>query len=271
MAAIMLRVLLSSIVLSVTGCGATDEAPDSANVDNPPGVIVTPAPPVNGLTQCGITQYSTPVKPMALPNGFSSVIMGSSSAAGAGASQGSLSWAGQFSAWQQSSGRAVTNIAKGGHTTYQGLAQYCLTADSRPAPDNAHNVSQALALQPDLVIIAYPSNDAALGWSANESVANIMLIRSVLADAGVASVVMSAQPRSLSASRTALLQEFDRLLLQQLPDCVVSLYNALQQDNRLNPQYDAGDGVHLNDQGHAVVFDALREMLTQGDCVSLPE
>ena len=225
----------------------------------------------NTLAGCGEIQYLSPEPAAVLPDNFRTVIMGSSSAAGAGASSLSLSWAGQYAAWQQQSNRTTVNLAKGGHTTYHALPEYCQPVESRKQPDIAHNISRVLAEQPDLVLIAYPSNDAALGWAATESVSNIMLLRTLLAEAGVASVVLSAKPRNMSAAAITRLQQFDMLLSQEVKDCVVPLFDILQLDQRLNPALDSGDGVHVNDEGHVLIFNALRDMLTQGRCVVLPE
>ena len=260
--------LLAATLISLVACGGSSEQEPVAVGPEPTPV---PTPIFNSLASCGINQYTATPLAQPLATDFATVVMGSSSAAGAGATKADLSWAGLYASWRQSTGGVTTNIARGGHTTYQALPQYCLVPASRLEPDVAHNVEQALTLQPDLVLISYPSNDAALGWSAQESVGNILVLRSVLADAGVASVVLGAQPRNLSANRSALLQEFDRLLQQQVPQCVVPLYNLLQSNNKLNPLYDSGDGVHLNDAGHAVVFAALQQLLEQGKCVLLPE
>ncbi len=269
-----LAAVAAGVLWFLSGCGGQDSGLESGQ-DNSTGLpdtsIPGPVPVFNGMNRCGVTQYTVITLPQALPRAFRTVIMGSSSAAGAGASRSALSWAGQYAAWQQGNGGTTVNLARGGYTTYQGLPEYCQPDESRPQPDEAYNISRVLAERPDLVLISYPSNDAALGWSAQESVGNIRVLRSVLADAGVASVVMSAQPRNISAARTALLLEFDRLLQQQLTDCVVPLYDLLQKNNQLNPEFDAGDGVHLNDKGHALVFDALRQVLVQSNCVSLPE
>ena len=231
----------------------------------------TGGPFFNSLAGCGISQYTELSSVPTLAAGFRTVIMGSSSAAGAGASQPALSWAGLYRQWQLQSGGDTVNIAKGGYTTYDALPDNCQSAQSRRQPDPAHNVSQALAQAPDLVIIAYPSNDAALGWDASESVANILVLRSVLAQAGVPSLVVGAQPRTLTAKPLTQLERFDRLLQQEVKGCYVPVYADLSSNQQLSPALDAGDGVHVNDQGHALIFKAIQQTLQQGHCVTLPE
>ena len=257
-----MKLILPGIMLSacflLAGC-------DSNQDDNSSG------PFFNSLAGCGISQYSELDGVPELAGGFRTVIMGSSSAAGAGASQPALSWAGLYSQWQQQSGGDTVNIAKGGHTTYHALPEYCQSAPSRRQPDPAHNISQALAQAPDLVIISYPSNDAALGWDARESVGNIMLLRSVLAEEGVPSLVVGAQPRTLDSRALAQLERFDKLLQQSLSGCYVPVYAELYSNRQLSPALDAGDGVHVNDQGHALIFKAIQQTLQQGNCVTLPE
>lgn len=259
-----MKMILPGIILSASlllvGCGSNQD--DDTDIA---------APFFNSLAGCGVNHYSELNGVPTLVAGFRTVIMGSSSAAGAGASQPVLSWAGLYSQWLQQGGGDIVNIAKGGHTTYDALPQYCLSAESRRQPDPEHNIDQALAHSPDLVIIAYPSNDAALGWDAVESVGNIMLLRSVLAEAGVPSLVVGAQPRTLTAKQRTQLERFDTLLQQEIKDCYVPVYAALYSNQTLNPALDAGDGVHVNDQGHALIFKAIQQALQQGHCVTLPE
>ena len=241
------------------GCGGESEVsmpqPDSAAFYD------------NAFRECGSGFTAVPADAMPLRSDYSVVIMGSSSAAGAGASHYERSWAGLYTKKQQLSGNLVHNIARGGHTTYHALPDFCLVSAERFQPDPEHNLDQALLLEPDLVIISYPSNDAALGWSASESLSNILLLRSLLYERGIASIVVGAQPRQLNAARVIELERLNAQLKTQLDHCLVDVYADLVLNDALDPSYDYGDGVHLNNAGHQRVFERLSELVASERCV----
>ncbi|MDP5132240.1 MAG: SGNH/GDSL hydrolase family protein, partial [Paraglaciecola sp.] len=139
----------------------------------------------------------------------------------------------------------------------------CEVRATRFQPDMNHNIDKALSLEPDLVIISFPSNDAASSYLAEESAYNLLLMRDMLAREDVATVIIGAQPRNMSTDKQKLLIELDVLLAERMKACLVKVYQPLVDSaGNLSASFDAGDGVHMNDAGHAIVFDALREMLT---------
>lgn len=243
------RAILLLVCISMAGCGGSESTPG-----NP--VSVEQKPPQNTLVNCG-TVSSAPHSIDTLQRGSLSVILGSSSAAGAGAQGYAFSWAGIYTNNQQLIGNSVQNIARGGDTTYHALPDYCVVSDSRPQPAFEHSVSKIFELKPRLVVISYPSNDAALGWSAAESVSNILLMRAKLSEQGIASIVIGAQPRTLDANKLAQLRRFNDDLRHFVAGCFVDVYANLELGGILNPRYDSGDGVHLNRDGHLLVYEKL--------------
>lgn len=221
----------------------------------------------NPYRQCGTGFSIVPTDVQRLPAQHSVVIMGSSSAAGAGARPYEASWAGLYTKKQQLTGNLVQNIARGGHTTYHASPDFCLVSSQRFQPDPEHNLDRVLALEPDLVIISYPSNDMALGWKASESLSNILLIRAVLYEQGIASIVIGAQPRQLSSAYVAELVQFNNALKAQIGHCMVDVYDALEQNSMLNPNFDYGDAVHLNNAGHQLVFEHLMDVVNSQQCI----
>jgi len=194
------------------------------------------------------------------------VIIGSSSAAGAGATPG-YSWADLLTVYAIEKGAQVLNIAKGGATTYQALGSHCQVASSRFQPDPAHNIDQAVALRANLVIISFPSNDQAMNYSTAESVSNLMNIRWQLAQQNIPTVILSSQPRNMDANRQQKLIEFNQQLRPLLGPCFVDVHDLLLgPSGALDPRYDF-DGVHLNNMGHEVVFQALKARLDSEECV----
>ncbi|MBL8323819.1 MAG: SGNH/GDSL hydrolase family protein [Rubrivivax sp.] len=195
-------------------------------------------------------------------------VIGSSSAAGMGPSQRALGWVGRLQAEAGARGAQITNLAIGGTTTYHGLAVHTAPVPNRPSPHGSINIDAALALNPTLVLVAYPSNDSANGYTADETVRNLLAIRDAAAARGVPVLVQGMQPRNMSHGARALLPQIDRRLAAAIGGCFVEVGSAMAApDGGINALYDAGDGVHLNDAGHAVLFARIKAVLDSGRCV----
>lgn len=196
------------------------------------------------------------------------VVMGSSTAAGTGAPAGK-GWVTQLAKAYAARGAQVANIAQGGTVTYEGLSAGAAPVAGRPAPNPAVNIDQALASKPVLLIVSYPTNDTALGYSVDETVNNLLAIRSQALAAGVPVVVTSTQPRNLTDAQLTNLRAIDTQLMASVGACFVEVRAALAgSDGRLAPGYDSGDGVHPNEAGHRVIADQVDKAIAARKCVS---
>src|SRR5450432_436838 len=131
------------------------------------------------------------------------VIMGSSTAAGTGASSYANSWAGKIEAYfkqNMSDGldTITTNIAVGGYNTYREMPTSFVPPPNRPFyPDPAANVTRALSFNPDVVIINLPTNDITAGIPPNEMMSNLRLMYAAITATGAKCFITTTQPRSL--------------------------------------------------------------------------
>ena len=113
------------------------------------------------------------------PDGGTTIVavLGLSTASGQGLADPTESWVGQFAAHLSAShGLQVRNLAVPGYTTFHVLPTGTRRAAGRPAVDEVHNVTAALAYRPKAIIINLPSNDAAMGASVEESIRNLRLV-----------------------------------------------------------------------------------------------
>lgn len=195
------------------------------------------------------------------------VVIGSSSAAGAGATPGN-GWASRVQAYYAEREVELVNLAVGGSTTYAGLSAQSDPVAGRPQPDTTANVDAALAQGAKLLLVSYPSNDTALGYSVDETVANLLAIRDAARSHDVAVMILSTQPRALPVSQLAMLAQIDARLSASVGSCFVAVREVLAgPDSRLDPRYDSGDGVHPNDAGHALIYEQVRAVVDSGRCV----
>ena len=197
------------------------------------------------------------------------VVMGSSSAAGVGASPGH-GWADQLAAALPGRRVATVNIARGGALTYQALPTASTPPVGRPAPDPTINTDRALAQLPRVVLLSYPSNDVVAGYGAVETAGNQVAMRDTLRAGGATVMALGTQPRdALGAAQRAVQADVDTRLQAAFGPCFVPLQAALADAaGRIAPAYSAGDGIHLNDSGHARVLQQVRAALDSGRCVA---
>ena len=187
------------------------------------------------------------------------VILGSSTAAGVGANPIDSAWAYRVQATVNQNGIKANfvNLAFGGYTTYQAMPNGD-NVSGRPAPDTARNITKALSYHPALVIIDFPSNDIAANYTDQEIVNNYNRMTQMLDSAKVQYIIFSTQPRDFTDPN-------QRIRLKTLNDTVKSVYTYHVNDfldqlststYSIKLQYEFGDGIHVNNAGHAVIYNA---------------
>jgi lysophospholipase L1-like esterase len=195
------------------------------------------------------------------------VVMGSSTAAGNGATAGKR-WSDLLQDSLGNRGVNFANIAKGGTVTYHGLSITAPLVPNRPAPDPAINIDQALSRNPAVLLVAYPTNDTANGYAVSEAVNNILTIRGAALEKKIPVLVLSTQPRNLPAAQLAQLQQIDTQLATAVGACFVNVHGLLAgPDDHIAAAYDAGDGIHPNDAGHRVIADAILKVVNGASCI----
>jgi lysophospholipase L1-like esterase len=190
------------------------------------------------------------------------VIVGSSTAFGIGAYPIDSSWARKFSAYFCANHLPiqVINLASLGLTSWD----VCPTGTKVHVPfsvDKDRNITKALAFNPDAIILNLPSNDFAYGISTANIHQNFMNIVIAATARNVPVWVTTTQPRNG-------LSPYERLLQAELKDWIkltfgnksVDFWTDISNpDNTINTIYDSGDGVHLNNDGHDILFTRIIE------------
>jgi lysophospholipase L1-like esterase len=191
------------------------------------------------------------------------VVMGSSTAAGAGATHPDSAWVNRYRAFVQKNypGTEVINLARGGYSTYHLMpGQAAWPPAGRPMPDTARNITKALSLRPNAIILNLPSNDAAAGYALEEQLANFDTIVQSSRRAGVPIWVGSTQPRHFSAAKIWIQLLARDSILEKYGAFAVNFWDDVAEPNGLIQwQTNSGDGIHLNNTGHRLLFERIRE------------
>lgn len=194
---------------------------------------------------------------------FKFVVLGSSTSAGAGASHPDSAWVNRYTNYLQgiNPSNEVVNLGVGGYNTYRIMPTGFVPPVGRPNPDPTKNITAALAENPDAIIINMPSNDVALGFTYSEQMFNLDTIVSIANLNNVPIWVCTTQPRNFTNQTQLDLQ-------WEIKDSIYAYFNPHTIDfwttiatpgYTIDSLYDSGDGVHLNDSGHAILANRVIE------------
>ncbi len=204
-----------------------------------------------------------PVEPLDAampPPSFRIVVLGSSSAEGTGPADIADAWVNRYRAALQAidPGVEVVNLARGGYTTYHMLPDGTPPVPDRPAPDVARNITRALSLSPDAIIVAFTSNDRTYGFANREQLDNFETVRRVAGEVGVPVWFTTTTPRNLDDAARADQKAVRDSLLARYPDFTIDFWEGMAQpDGTIRPEYDSGDHIHYNGRAHQLWFDRV--------------
>jgi lysophospholipase L1-like esterase len=205
---------------------------------------------------------------------FRLVVLGSSTAAGEAARPLDSSWVNNYKRFlaTQYTSSEVINLAVGGYTTFNIMPN----GNVAPAPWNvppyqvgtSNNITKALSLAPSLIIVNLPTNDICPDnpqtiVPVSQQLANYDVLIQRATAAGVPIWISTTQPRNTSTSA-------QRAMLKQMRDSTLARYSSrainfwdgiANADGTIATVYN-WDGTHLNNAGHAVLYDRVRTTVT---------
>ena len=198
-------------------------------------------------------------------------VLGSSTAAGAGAPKGQ-GWVALYDAYLKSRGfpdSTIINFAIGGFTTFNILPTHYDSPyrrlnerwDISPAPNN--NITKALTFNPTHIIINLPSNDAAqLRFPVACQLDHYRVVIAQATAWGAEVWVTTTQPRNSEPGICKLLTDMRDSTFLRYGDHAIDFWTLLAaQGCNINPVYDYGDHVHLNASGHRILYERVREQI----------
>ncbi len=156
---------------------------------------------------------------------------------------------------------SITNLAVGGASVYRGMpSSYSPPPErSNETPDQFHNITAALATNPDVILVNYPSNGYDV-FSVSEVLFCLRTIRQAANDAGKPCYITTPQPRSSPFSFTTnetrrKMIEIRDGVLNEFGSYAINFWDGIANpaDGSAYPEYSAGDGVHFNNAGHAAL------------------
>jgi lysophospholipase L1-like esterase len=188
---------------------------------------------------------------------FHIVVLGSSTAFGDGASPGK-SWVALYTDYLKNinSNYIVDNLAVPGTTTYSAQPDNYVPPKGRPAPLIGHNITTAVQLNADAIIINFPTNDAASNYTLQEQENNFKRITNIAKNNNILVWVASTQPRNnFSAQQITSQKNLFNWIKKFYKEKSVNFQTGLASaKDSILFKYNAGDGIHLNDSGHQILY-----------------
>jgi lysophospholipase L1-like esterase len=190
------------------------------------------------------------------------VVVGSSTAAGVGPSRIDSSWVIRYKnyLYERNTTINVINLAVSGFSTYDVMPSDFINPENRAAPKTEHNISKALEYNPKAIIINLPSNDASQNYSVGEQLANYNIICSVLDSLNIPVWVTTPQPRNFSEEQIKIQFEMRDSTFAKFKEKTIDFWTSIADSSgRIDEKYDSGDGIHVNDSAHAILFNRVVE------------
>lgn len=188
------------------------------------------------------------------------VILGSSTAFGTGANPIDSAWSYRLQATvNKPTTRAnFVNLALGGYSLYYVMPTGNFVV-GKPVPDIARNITKALSYKPKLIILSFPTNDIDADYTDDEILSNYAKLAHLMDSAQVKYMILSTQPRDFAdAAKRMRLKTLNDKVRYVYGDHVCDFLDLLSTSTyMIQPKYAAGDGIHLNNAGHNLIFNAV--------------
>jgi len=190
---------------------------------------------------------------------FRLAVVGSSTAEGDGASRPESAWVALLvHSLAARADFSVSNLAVGGYTS----------SDLLPDSGATGNIEDAIGEDPDLILVALAGgNDISSGTSSGTFLSRLARLRDTAQAAGIPTFFVSTAPKDLSDGERQALADWAGRMSQSFESCwvpgsaspyepcFIDVFDVLANSSlELAQRFDSGDGIHLNDAGHAAVF-----------------
>jgi lysophospholipase L1-like esterase len=190
------------------------------------------------------------------------VVLGSSTAYGTGASTSDSSWVSIYRRYVKTKNinSQVFNLGIPGYRTYQNLRpDGYIPPPNRPAPAAGFNITAALALNPDAILINMPSNDAASNYTVAEQMANFDETFRIADSAQIPIWVTTTQPRLyMSADQMQNLRDMRQWIIDRFGAKSVNFWDGIANPDGTVASLYYVDNVHVNNRGHEEFFIRMR-------------
>lgn len=164
----------------------------------------------------------------------------------------------KISAWLSANTTSPTwiNLAVGGY--YSGNV-----LPTSMGGEAGHNIDSAIKANPDFIFVSLPSNDPSAGLTVAQTMNNLRTIDAIAGANGIPVFFETSQPRtSYTADQQTQLKILADSIRAAWPDRYVEGFKDVVDATAatsavIKPEYDNGDGIHLNSAGNQFIANSL--------------
>tara|TARA_R110002167_G_scaffold21137_1_gene76951 strand:- start:102 stop:1523 length:1422 start_codon:yes stop_codon:yes gene_type:complete len=201
------------------------------------------------------------------------VVLGSSTALGNGSSTPENSWVNLYSStiFQKNTKLNVINLSAAGYTTYHILPTgTVLPVGVTVTIDVTRNITKALSYNPVAIIINMPSNDTYNGYTASAQLENYNALNNKCNTNSVGLWIATPQPRDFGTAKLQTQIEVKDAVLTIYTNKAIDFWNGIAEtDGTILSELSYGDGIHLNDSGHNILFNrVLNKNIDVTECIT---
>jgi lysophospholipase L1-like esterase len=192
------------------------------------------------------------------------VVLGSSTGAGTGASPIDSAWVWRYRAALDAINPdyEVVNLSVGGYNTFKIVPTGTVFEPGiAETIDVNKNITKAITYSPFAVIVNMPSNDAAKYYTEEQTLENLKLVSDYGKANGVGVWIATTQPRNFTDPDQVNIQKALSISIPEIyQDYSIDFWNGIADtDGWILSAYNSGDGVHLNNAGHRILFEKVME------------
>lgn len=193
------------------------------------------------------------------------VLLGSSTAWGNGLPSRDSAWAFRYQRYLKANHNpadTIINLANGSTNTQiiqpDGTPSYTVSGLTFSV-DPTSNISRAVALNADVIIINMPTNDEGRNFPMEKSRDNYLALKQFAAQHNIPLWVTTTQPRgNLGVAAGVRLRQFRDTTIKYFGSKAVDFFDGLDSsNNNIKAIYNSGDDVHFNSAGHKILFDRM--------------
>jgi lysophospholipase L1-like esterase len=233
-----------------TGTGGVPSAGNGGAANTDAGAAASDSPPAPGGA-AGSDDGGTLTR-------FRLAVIGSSTSAGEGASSTAKGWVSLLSKSLEASVEGEftsNNLSVGGYSS-----------DDLMPDGSSGNIDDAIDRDPNLILVALAgSNDLSAGTSKSQFLSRLSAIRERGEEARIPVFILTTAPKDLSNDEQEELQDWADTIQDEFgtcwtpgspqhSPCVIDVFEPLANSGLgVRSEFSAGDGIHLNDTGHAEI------------------
>jgi lysophospholipase L1-like esterase len=215
-------------------------------------------------TLCGDTTEPEPEPECTDP--LRIIVLGSSTAWGNGLPNRDSAWIFRYQRYlkqNHNSADTIINLAKGELVSHSILAtgtpDYTVNGVTFTV-DATSNITRALALQPDAIIINMANSDEGRGIPLARQTSNFLALKQYAAQNNIPLWVATTQPRNnLGTAAAGRLRQMRDTINKYFGSKAIDFWTGLADANGyILPAYNSGDGWHFNAAGHRILFERVR-------------